>query len=129
MIHFDTSFLVRAVIDGSPQGDMWRRWILEGTGVAISAVALCEFLCGSAGADVGQEALVEILGPGVPITAEEAEVAARLFNETGRRRNSLNDCLIAATALTHGASLATCDAAHFRRFARAGLRLAAANAA
>ena len=59
-----------------------------------------------------------------PFGADAAPVAARLFNETGRRRNSLADCMIAATALQAGAELATADLSDFRRFESLGLRLA-----
>lgn len=123
MIHLDTSFLIRALAAGTGESDVLHRWISEGRPVAICAVALCEFLCGAEANRGDQQALDEVLGPAVPIGAHEAEVAARLFNESGRRRHSLNDCLIAAAAMNSAASLATCDPEHFRRFVALGLRL------
>lgn len=57
-------------------------------------------------------------------TPDEAVVAARLFNESGRRRGTIIDCMIGAAALADGAGVATSNAAHFSRFAAAGLKLA-----
>jgi predicted nucleic acid-binding protein len=54
----------------------------------------------------------------------DAGASARLFNLTGRRRGSLNDCMIAAIALRVDASVATTDVADFRRFEAAGLQIA-----
>lgn len=57
----------------------------------------------------------------LPLGHDEAEVAAMLFNQTERRRNSLVDCMIAATAINRNAALATCNVRDFERFEDLGL--------
>jgi predicted nucleic acid-binding protein len=61
----------------------------------------------------------------VPFGEPEAALAARLFNDTGRRRGSRFDCLIAATAILAQAKIATLNASDFKVFASHGLRLVA----
>lgn len=62
----------------------------------------------------------------IALLRADSVLSARLFNLTGRRRGSLTDCMIAATAIRTGASLATADPADFRRFEPAGLTIVAA---
>lgn len=57
-------------------------------------------------------------------TRDDAETAARLFNESGRRRGSLTDCMIAAAALADGAAVATANPADFQRLHDFGVKLA-----
>ena len=49
---------------------------------------------------------------------------AQLFNEGGRRRASLVNCMIASVALRAGAALATANPSDFRPIATTGLRVA-----
>lgn len=60
----------------------------------------------------------------MPLGGPEAAHAARLFVLGGRRRRSLVDCMIAATAIQTEATLATTNSKDFQRFAGEGLRLA-----
>lgn len=121
-VHLDTSFLIHALGAGSPADRQLRDWIREGATLAVSAIAWTEFLCGPV-EDRDRELAKELLGDPVAFGEAESREAARLFNETGRRRGSLMDCMIAASAIAAGARLATSDVAHFRRFERAGLTL------
>lgn len=89
----------------------------------MSVVAWTEFLCGPLGpADHGFA--TRFVTVREPLTEHHAALAARLYNETGRRRGSLADCMIAATAIRSKARLATGNPTDFRRFREAGLLLA-----
>lgn len=123
MIHLDSSFLIRSMIPGSDEDRRLRQWMRAGERLCASTVAWAEFLCGPVGPE-GASVVAELLEEPEPFSADAAPVAARLFNETGRRRNSLADCMIAATALQADSDLATTDLADFRRFEPMGLRLA-----
>ena len=123
MIHLDTSFLIRALDRGSPEDRKLRGWIGEGETLGMSAVAWAELLCGPLDRSE-MEWAAEIVEQRLDFTAEHAVLAARLFNESGRRRGSLIDCMIAATALAAAASLATANDADFLRFKDSGLTMA-----
>jgi len=122
-IHLDTSFLIRALDPTRPESARLLGWLRDQHSIAISALAWGEFLCGPlAEEDV---ALASRLVHGhVPVGAIEASEGARLFNHAGRRRNSFPDCIIAGTAITASAQLATSNRADFERFVGAGLELA-----
>jgi predicted nucleic acid-binding protein len=122
VIHLDTSFLIRALVAGTPQEARLLGWLAGPEAVAASAIAWAEFLCGPVSADVTALART-LLGDPVPFGVTAAERAARLFNESGCRRGSLLDCLVAATALDAGARLATENPRDFSRFRAAGLEL------
>jgi predicted nucleic acid-binding protein len=123
VIHLDTSFLVRALAAGTPQDEKLRVWLAAGEPLGMSAVAWAELLCGPV-EPAGVELVGRVVHDRVPFGEGEAVLAARLFNESGRRRGTLADCMIAATAIRAGAPLATENPGDFRRFTRAGLRLA-----
>lgn len=122
LIHLDTSFLIRALVRGSAEDRQLREWLRAGDALGISAVAWAEFRCGPL--EAGQVELAEAV---VPVRAsfaeEDAVLAARLFNEAGRRRGSMVDCMIGAAAVGAEASLATANASDFARFTTSGLVL------
>ncbi len=122
MIHLDTSFLIRSLLEGSAESRLLRSWLEVMEPLGISPVSWTEFLCGPL--EQEQTELVgEIVGEPAAYTETEARLAARLFNETGRRRGSLMDCMIAASAISAGAALATSNRSDFARLVPLGLRL------
>ena len=122
MIQLDTSFLIRALAAGSSEDARLRQWLRRHERFAISAPAWAEFRCGPVGSGVADVAR-HIVGEPLPFGAIEAERAAELFNESGRRRGSFMDCMIAAVAIEGGDRLATSNAVDFVRFERFGLEL------
>lgn len=124
MIHLDTSFLIRALIRGTPENGRLQGWLGGRQEMSLSSVTWAEFLCGPVTPEEADDAAV-IFGEPAPFDAMDATLAATLFNAGGRRRRSLSDCMIAAVALNAGATLATCNAGDFERFAPLGLTLVA----
>lgn len=123
MIHLDTSFLIRALEVGSPEDRKLRNWVEAGDTLVMSTVAWAEFLCGPLqGSELALAA--EIVGQRRDFTDDHAATAARLFNESGRRRRLLLDSMIAAVALAEDAPIATANEADFRRFESSGLKIA-----
>ncbi|MGH7646326.1 MAG: PIN domain-containing protein [Gemmatimonadales bacterium] len=124
-VHLDTGFLIRALVPGSDEDRALRGWLRRGASLGMSTIAWAEFLCGPVGAEHAELA-ARVVGNRVPFVEDDAALAARLFNLAGRRRGTLTDCMIAATAVAAGAALATTNTADFRRFEVAGLELATA---
>ena len=123
MIHLDTSFLIRALLPGSPEDASLRGWLRRGLAVGASAVVWAELLCGPLTRVQGELALL-VVGEPVPFGRDEAALSALLFNAAGRRRGSLVDCMVAAAAIRADAALATANAADFSRLLPHGLHLA-----
>jgi predicted nucleic acid-binding protein len=123
LIHLDASFLIRALAGGTPQDRRLRAWLAAGETLGVSAVAWAEFLCGPVEA-ADLELVDRVVQERGSFGEAEAALAARLFNDSGRRRGTLADCMIAATAIRAGAALATENPKDFRRFEPAGLVLA-----
>ena len=123
MFHLDTNFLVRVQVAGSAEETRYHQLVRAGEVAGISTVAWGEYLCGPVSAD--EEAAARYLvGDIEPLLAGDAELAAQLFNATGRRSRSFADCMIAAIALRSGARLATSNTADFTPFVPHGLSLA-----
>ena len=122
MIHLDTNYLIGLLLPDSPQAAQFDSWILAGEIVGTSAMAWGEFLCGPL-SDKDSSIALAVLATIESVTTADAELAAELFNKSGRRRGSLADCIIAAVALRSGASIATENRADFIPFMSAGLTI------
>jgi predicted nucleic acid-binding protein len=125
VIQLDTSFLIRALVKGAPQDKLMRQWLRDGTPLAVSAIAWAEFLCGPLRAkeiELAGQLIEEV----VPFAVEDAAIAAELFNHSGRRRGSLMDCMVAASAMRRDVPLATANPADFKRLETSGLKVFAA---
>ena len=123
MVHLDTNFLIDALVAGSPQESALALWLASGEPVGISAVAWGEFLCGPL-SPAAEAAARQMLPVSENLTRTDAEMAADLFNKTGRRSKTYADCCIAAVAIRVHARLATSNAGDFAPFTLLGLTLA-----
>ena len=123
MIHLDTSFLIRALVPGSQEDARLRGWMRANEPLGMSTIAWTEFLCGPVDETALSLASV-VVGRYSRFTEEMAVIAARLFNGSGRRRGTIVDCMIAATALAQEAAVATSNPDDFSRFEAFGLALA-----
>ena len=124
ILHLDNSILVFGLRPGHEARQLITNWVGRRHRLAASAMAWAEFRCGPL--DPASAAAWETMlaGQVVPVDQAIADLAAELFNRTGRRSRSLPDCLIAATAMTRGARLATLNRADFEPLRRYGLELA-----
>jgi predicted nucleic acid-binding protein len=123
MIHCDTNFLIETVVAGSAADEKFRAWTQAQEVCNASSIAWAEFMCGPL--DATAEAIAKQIFPHPePFLPSDAVLAARLFNQTGRRSRSLADCMIAAVAIRCGAKLATINIADFQPFLPYGLILA-----
>ena len=123
MVHLDTSFLIRALVRGSPEDAKLREWVRTDKPVAMSAIAWAEFLCGPIDESALSLASL-VVTQRSSFTEDMAATAAELFNGSGRRRGTMVDCMIAATAIVEDATIATGNSSDFKRFEAFGLALA-----
>ena len=123
MIHLDTSFLIGALVRGSREDGRLRDWMRASEPLGMSTIAWAEFLCGPVD-ETALSVATAVVGRHTPFTEEMALIAARLFNSSGRRRGTMVDCMIAATALAEQAIVATSNPDDFDRFETFGLALA-----
>ena len=123
MIHFDTNFLIQTAVAGSSAHERFRSWASAQESFNVSSVTWAEFLCGPL--DATAESIARQIFPNPePLLPVDAALAAKLFNQTGRRSRSLADCMIAAVAIRCSAKLATINASDFQPLLGFGLILA-----
>lgn len=123
MIQLDTNVLV-GLLTGHPVGAQVRRLKEDGASFACSAVVWSEFLNGPA--DETSVLLVDAFLERqiLSFEREDAALAARLFNVTGRKRGLRFDSMVAASALRRGEELLTLNRDDFEPFVKTGLKLA-----
>lgn len=124
MIHLDTNYLIGLLVKGSAAAADVDGWLAAGESLAASAITWAEFLNGPVTSVEVSRAAAILQSRIVPFGRAEAELAADLFNRTGRRRGSRFDCLIAATAMLALAEVATANQPDFTPFVPHGLKLA-----
>lgn len=125
MIHLDSNILIGAAQSGNSNIQaLLRGWLQQGEKFAASAIAWAEFLNGPLTPQNRQDGHFLIQGRIIAFARPEAEMAAWLFHMGGRKRGTMLDCLIAATAIKANASLATQNRKDFAPFIAAGLKLA-----
>lgn len=122
MIHFDTNALI-ALPQWARQGRPVVKRVARGEAAAACALVWYEFLLGPL-ADGETDLAHAFLGGRIePVVAEDAALAAKLFNAAGRRRTLKTDALIAALAIRAEADFVTINVADFEPFVPHGLRL------
>jgi len=126
MIHLDTNYLIGLPVKGSAVALDVDGWLAAGESFSASAIAWTEFLNGPVTPLAVSRAEAVLESRIMPFGQAEAVLAAQLFNQTGRRRGSRFDCLIAATAIRAQAEIATVNESDFRIFVTHGLKLAVA---
>ncbi len=122
MIYLDTNYLIDGLREGSQANHDLTSWLQAGTEVTISSIVWFEFCCGPL-SQIDQEQARIVFPQPEPFLAEDGEMAAFLFNATGRRRQLFRDCLIAATVIRANGRLATDNRDDFELFVPHGLKL------
>ena len=124
LLLLDTNALIALSAPGHPLFQ-WIEAALRVGGQAFTcSVAWHEYVRGPLEKRDQQRALRIIKQRIEPLGREAAEIAAVLFNATGRCRGSTADCLIAAVTLCKNAQLVTWNTDDFRVFVPHGLKLA-----
>jgi len=126
MIHLDTNYLIGLPVKGAAVALEVEGWLAAAESLAASAIAWTEFLNGPVTPLEVSRAAAVLQSRIIPFGQGEAALAATLFNQTGRRRGSRFDCLIAATAIRAQAEVATVNQSDFKVFVAHGLKLAVA---
>ncbi|MFP4511057.1 MAG: type II toxin-antitoxin system VapC family toxin [Spirochaetaceae bacterium] len=103
--------------------DQLRAWIADHEDLCTSAICWYEFVSGPVD-ERGRHLASAILGNRIlPFSDEQAGVAARLFNATGRTRGMRIDAMVAAAAIHNRVTLATRNTSNFEPFVEHGLQL------
>lgn len=123
MLLLDTNALVALSDPAHPLFLRIEQALGQGDTAATNAIAWHEFARGPLLPEDLRRALLILEQRVLALDREDAEVAAMLFNRTGRRQSSTPDCLIAATALRREWKVVTANEEDYRRFIPYGLKI------
>ena len=124
MICLDANFLIGGVMEARPESRHLLDWVAAGETFCTAAPAWYEFLCGPVSSAQIETMMAFLKGGIIPYETSQARIAARLFNAVERSRRLRVDAMIAATAISQQAALATLNTEDFKLFASHGLDLA-----
>lgn len=124
MICLDANFLIGGVIETRPESRYLLAWAEAGEAFCTAAPAWYEFLCGPVSPAQIRTMAAFLTGGILPFEAAQARVAALLFNAVARSRRLRVDAMIAASAISRKAALATLNTDDFKLFTPHGLDLA-----
>jgi predicted nucleic acid-binding protein len=117
MICLDTNYLILGLTRDSRESKALVRWYQSGEALVVPMAAWYEFLCGPV--KPAQIAAIRgFLTEIISFSETQAQIAAEIFEATGRKRSLKIDAMIAATAIAAGATLATNNQKDFKVFPR-----------
>ncbi len=122
-LHLDTNCLIDVLLGKNKTTTLLKARLRSGWSCATSALAWHEFVCGPLLVEQKQDVWDMLEGRILPIDYEIAELAANIFNKSGRRKGSKPDCIIAATAIHHNAKLLTWNKKDFKSIGKLGFTL------
>ena len=123
MLHFDTNALIALPVWARVGHPIVQR-VAAGEPAATSSLIWFEFSVGTLAENESAMAMAFLQRRILPLTLEDAELAAELFNQAGRRRVFKTDAMIAAVAILAQAEFVTLNRADFEPFVPMGLQLA-----
>lgn len=123
MICLDTNYLIRGLITDSAEAARIYGWLEADEDISMAAVSWYEFLCGPVTSEEVRLAGNLLTGGILAFQSRQAVMAADLFNLGNRKRSLRVDSMIAATAITSHARLATNNLSDFVVFKDYGLEL------
>ena len=124
MIYLDTNILIEISHRIESTLDYVGRLLDTNIPMASSSVAWMEFCCGNNVSEDEQHAILKVINNTIhPFDQEQAYIAAKLFHQTGRKRGSQGDCMIAAAAIHQQSSIATRNLKDFEKFTPHGLKI------
>ena len=115
MICLDSNYLILGATDGTDESDRIYSWLMAGEQIITPSICWYEFTCGPV-SDTQRDFMRSFLSGILPFTELEVEIAGRLFGQAGRKRSLKTDAMIAATAITARAALATNNLEDFQKF-------------